>query len=90
MLSGFNNILKYKGNIYHIQTEDRGLKNPVISTVVFREGKVIASKQTSYADIIKFEKLEIVLKSLMKEQHMLVLKMLQAKFNDKGDGIKDK
>ncbi|MFQ5901369.1 MAG: hypothetical protein ACE5IH_07425 [Thermodesulfobacteriota bacterium] len=79
MICGLNNNVRYQGEVYHVQTEDGGTNDPVISTVIFKEGRVIASKKTNYADIIKFERLEMVVKDLMNEQHLHVLKILQAK-----------
>lgn len=86
MLSGYNNNVMIKGEVFHIQTEDGGTNNPVISTVVFKAGQVVLSKKTNYADIIKFEKLSSALKEIMKEQHIETLKTLRDEFNsDKTD-----
>ena len=81
MISGYNNNVLIKGEVFHIQTEDGGTKNPVISTVVFKGGHVVLSKKTNYADIIKFEKLGAALKEIMKEQHIATLKVLRDEFN---------
>ncbi len=81
MISGYNNNVLIKGEVFHIQTEDGGTKNPVISTVVFKAGQVVLSKKTNYADIIKFEKLGAALKEIMKEQHIATLKALRDEFN---------
>ncbi len=77
MQQGFNQDLIYKGERYHIQTEDGGLKNPVITTILFKEGSIIAVKRTSYADIIKFERLDKVVKEIMSEQHNSLIKALK-------------
>jgi hypothetical protein len=67
----------YKGVVFHVQTEDSGLSNPHITTLLYREGTIIASKKTSYADIIKIESLESVVEDLMKEQHKDMLRRLK-------------
>ena len=69
MVVGFNHNVKYKGEVFHIQTEDSGVANPHIITLLYRGGTILASKKTSYADIIKIEKLDQVVEELMKEQH---------------------
>ena len=74
MQLGFNENVIHKGNVYHIQTEDGGRKNPVITTLLFKEGVIMSSKRTSYADIIKSDKLD---------QHGIMLKNLK-------DGVFDK
>lgn len=86
MLCGYNNNVLIKGEVFHIQTEDGGTKNPVITTIVFKAGQVVLSKKTNYADIIKFEKLETALKELMKEQHIATLKALRDEFNSDNTG----
>jgi hypothetical protein len=77
MISGFNNNVMIKGQVFHIQTEAGGVKNPVISTIVFKGGEVVLSKKTNYSDIIKFENLGAALREIMKEQHIATLKALR-------------
>ncbi|MDP2681985.1 MAG: hypothetical protein Q8P28_04140 [Deltaproteobacteria bacterium] len=83
MQLGFNENVIHKGTVYHIQTEDGGRKNPVITTLLFKEGVIMSSKRTSYADIIKSDKLELVVKEIMRDQHGAMLKNLK-------DGVFDK
>lgn len=66
---GFNQNINYGGEIYHVQTEDGGTRNPVITTLLFKGGVIIASKRTEYADIIKSDKLDTVVKEIMLQQH---------------------
>lgn len=73
MILGINQNIPFKGKTYHIQTEDGGLKNPSVTTVLFIGGTTLASKKTSYADIVKSEQLEAVIKDIMKEQHKSML-----------------
>jgi hypothetical protein len=78
MLTGFNTDFRYKGTVYHVQTEDNGVGNPVIVTLLYRGGAILASRKTSYADILKFNKLEKVVREIMEEQHKQVIKDLVA------------
>lgn len=77
MVVGFNHNFRYKGEIYHVQTEDGGLKSPNIVTLLYKGGNILASKKTSYADICKVERLEQVVEELMKEQHKEMLRRLK-------------
>ncbi|MFZ3121795.1 MAG: hypothetical protein WA104_00255 [Thermodesulfovibrionales bacterium] len=45
MLVGYNNNVTYKGKVYHVQTEDSGLNNPVIVTLLYFKGTILASKK---------------------------------------------
>ena len=78
MVVGFNHNIMYKGEVFHIQTEDSGINAPHIITLLYRGGTIISSKKTSYADIIKIENLEQVVEELMKEQHKEMLRRLKA------------
>ncbi|MBI3398431.1 MAG: hypothetical protein HY026_04265 [Deltaproteobacteria bacterium] len=86
MQLGFNENVMHKGTRYHIQTEDGGRKNPVITTLLFKEGVIMSSKRTSYADIIRSEKLEVVVKEIMREQHGTMLKNLKDGVFDRQEG----
>jgi hypothetical protein len=78
MVVGFNHNFRYKGEVYHIQTEDSGVKNPNIVTLLYQGGTILASKKTSYADIIRVDNLDQVVEELMKEQHKEMLRSLKA------------
>ncbi len=78
MLTGFNTDFRYKGTVYHVQTEDNGTSNPVIVTLLYKGGAILAARKTSYADILKFDKLEKVVREIMEEQHKQVIKDLVA------------
>lgn len=77
MVVGFNHNVIYRGEVFHVQTEDSGVANPHIVTLIYREGTIVASRKTSYADIIKVEHLERVVEELMKEQHKGMLRRLK-------------
>jgi len=76
MVVGFNHNIKHKGKMYHIQTEDSGLENPHIITHLFVGGNILASKKTSYADIVGADNLAQVVRELMEEQHKEMLRNL--------------
>src|SRR5512134_3405505 len=76
MVVGFNHNIEHKGKMYHIQTEDSGLENPHIITHLFVGGNILASKKTSYADIVGAENLAQVVRELMEEQHKEMLRNL--------------
>jgi len=78
MVVGFNHNFRYRGEVYHIQTEDSGIRKPNIVTLLYQEGTILASKKTSYADITRVDNLEQVVEELMKEQHKEMLRRLKA------------
>lgn len=75
-VTGFNHNIKHKGKVYHVQTEDSGVSNPHIITHLFVGGNILATKKSSYADIIKSENLAELVRELMEEQHKEMLRNL--------------
>ena len=51
MFTGFNSDVERDGRTFHVQTEDRGLGNPVLETRVYSGGQVVATVRRSYADL---------------------------------------
>ena len=47
---GFNSNVRVGGAVYHVQSEDRGPTHPYLDTVVYRSGRVVHKRSTSYAD----------------------------------------
>ncbi|KAB0666152.1 hypothetical protein F6V25_06680 [Oryzomonas japonica] len=78
MVLGFNHNVMYKGEVFHVQTEDSGVSSPHIITLLYRGGVILCSKKTSYADILKIENLESVVEELMKDQHKEMMRRLKS------------
>ena len=57
-LLGFNNNVRHKGRVFHIQTEDSGIRHPHIITHLFADGgRILKTTKTSYAEHIGQERL---------------------------------
>lgn len=89
MMVGFNHNIKHKGRIFHVQTEDSGVQNPHIITHLFVGGNILATKKTSYADIVKAENLSQIVRELMEEQHKAMLRNLVNGVYDEIDSTED-
>ena len=76
MVTGFNHNIKHKGRVFHVQTEDSGVDNPHIITHLFMGGNILASKKTSYADIVHAENLPALVRTMMEEQQKEMLRNL--------------
>lgn len=73
-LLGFNNNFKHKGHVYHIQTEDSGIKHPHIITHLFADGgRIVKSVKTSYASVLQEPNMAEVVRNMMKEQHKAMI-----------------
>ena len=83
MLVGKNTNVVHKGKIYHVQTEDSGINRPHIITLLYHGGNILASKKTSYADIVATEYREDVVKDIMEGQHNQMIRNLKTGMFDK-------
>ncbi|HEX3125912.1 MAG TPA: hypothetical protein VH394_01145 [Thermoanaerobaculia bacterium] len=74
MITGYNTDVRHNDVVFHVQTEDKGLSNPFIESLVYVGGQVLASKRSSYSELIvegKGEEKEIV--ALMDHQHRTMI-----------------
>lgn len=77
-LLGFNNNFKHKGAVYHIQTEDSGVKHPHIITHLFADGgRILKSIKTTYATFLSEPNMAEIVRSMMKEQHKAMIVALR-------------
>ena len=82
MLTGYNTDFKFDGKIFHCQTEDGGVNSPFITSLMYHQGAILASRKTSYADILRADCLEDVVRELMMEQHKQMIRdLMQGKLN---------
>lgn len=76
MLTGYNTDFKFDGKVFHCQTEDGGVNSPFITSLMYHQGAILASRKTSYADILRADCLEEVVRDLMMEQHKQMIRDL--------------
>ena len=69
-LLGYNNNVRHKGKVFHIQTEDSGVKYGHIITHLFMDGgRILKSVKTSYAEYLGNERMADIVREMMKQQH---------------------
>ncbi len=79
---GYNHNVRYRGIVFHVQTEDSGIINPHVFTHLFHGGVIISTRKLVYDR----EASEEAVKSLMQAQHKAVMKDLKnLVFDDKID-----
>jgi len=75
-LVGYNHNLKYKGRVYHVQTEDSGLENPHVITHLFHDGTILSTVKQEYHDLVGDPDWERQLRLRMQNQHKDMMKGL--------------
>jgi hypothetical protein len=72
VITGFNTDIEHGGVVYHVQTEDKGLDTPIILSLVYVGGTILASKRAPYADLIAQGFSDEALAERLKRQHRLI------------------
>lgn len=72
MITGFNTDIEHDGVVYHVQTEDKGLDTPIILSLVYAGGTILASKRSPYEDLIAEGFSDELLAERLKRQHKLI------------------
>jgi hypothetical protein len=78
-LLGFNNNVRHRGRIFHIQTEDSGIQHPRVVTHLFADGgRIIKTTRIDYAEHVGRVDMPKVVRAMMKEQHKAMFISLRA------------
>ena len=81
VITGFNTDVKYKGLVYHVQTEDKGSVNPLIETLIYKGGEILASRRLPYAELVRDTNTESAISRLMEDQHKaMILEVKRGRF----------
>jgi hypothetical protein len=76
---GFNNNVRHRGRIFHIQTEDSGVKFSRVVTHLFADGgRIIKTAKTDYTEHSSKPDVSAIVRGIMKEQHRAMFTALRA------------
>ncbi len=78
MITGFNTDVRHEGHVYHVQTEDGGKDNPILESLVYIGGTVVAKKLTPYPEPLNKDVSQETLASLLKRQHQVIIAAIKA------------
>jgi hypothetical protein len=88
VITGFNTDVKHKNRVFHIQTEDKGDANPYVESLVYVGGEILATKKTSYAEVLKEGRDDHAVQDLMEQQHRTMIAAIQrGRFDGPGGSI---
>ncbi|HVN32011.1 MAG TPA: hypothetical protein VMT45_08480 [Thermoanaerobaculaceae bacterium] len=78
MLTGFNTDIDFDGVTYHVQTEDRGSTNPLIESLVYMKGEILATRRTEYSNLLEAGAEMVSIQMLMERQHRNIVDAIRA------------
>jgi hypothetical protein len=78
VITGFNTDIRHGDRVFHVQTEDRGLGNPIVESLVYVGGQILLSKRSPYADLVIDGRTdEKAVKQLMDLQHRRIIEAIR-------------
>jgi hypothetical protein len=84
MIAGYNTDVRHGDVVFHVQTEDKGLDNPYVESLVYVGGRVLAAKRSSYAAMLAEGKGVAEVSALMETQHRAIIAAIkQGRFDAK-------
>jgi hypothetical protein len=78
VITGYNTDVEHGGVTYHVQTEDKGLNTPIILSLVYTGGAILASKRSPYDDLIAAGFEQSTLVERLERQHKLICAAIKA------------
>ena len=83
MITGYNTDVRYREKVFHVQTEDKGLSNPTIESVVYHRGQVLFAKRTDYKDLVQQGAGSEDIANRIEHQHRMMIAAIKAGKLDK-------
>ena len=75
MIFGFNTDVPAREGIYHVQTEDRGARNPVIESIIYVGGKIMGRRRTPY---VRAEVSQERIEEMVRRQHKELVESIRS------------
>lgn len=90
MITGQNTEVRYAGESFHVQTEDKGRSNPIIESLVYLGGQVLAAVRVDYSDLLAEGSGAEEIAALMNRQHRtMIAAILRGRLDEKVAGMGD-
>ena len=87
MITGFNTDVPYNGEVYHVQTEDKGQENPMVESLIYKGGEILGARRTAYKNFLTNGYDEKAIIKFMEEQHRRVIEEIKRGRFDKGGNL---
>lgn len=69
MITGYNTDVSHAERVFHVQTEDKGVANPCIESLIYVGGRVLSSRRTEYGAILAQGQGDEAIVEMMDRQH---------------------
>ena len=90
MITGFNTDVKYGDTVYHVQTEDKGVKNPLILSLIYVKGTILDAFRIRYDEFLDSGRFsEAQLQKILEFQHRQIVGAIKRGKYQKGMALED-
>ncbi len=72
-MSGYNTRVEYRGDAYIVQTQDKGLGAQYIESLIYKSGRLLASKRAFYTAFLESPDVRERVERIMEDQHKAIL-----------------
>jgi hypothetical protein len=72
-MSGYNTRVEYRGDAYIVQTQDKGLGAQYIESLIYKSGRLLASKKAFYTAFLESPDVRERVERIMEDQHKAIL-----------------
>ncbi len=86
MITGFNTDVPYKGEVFHVQTEDKGKDNPMVESLIYKGGEILGARRTAYNKFLPNGYDEKTVIKFMEDQHRRIIEEIKRGAFDKSVG----
>ncbi len=76
-MSGLNTEIEHRGILLHVQTQDKGMKDQYVESLIYATGKLLASRKTSYTSFLNSPEIEEKIYQIIKDQHEKILQEIE-------------
>lgn len=84
MITGYNTDVRHGELVVHVQTEDKGREKAVIESVLYVGGRVVATKRSTYGEVLADGGGDLEIAQQMDHQHRTILAAIKSgRFDDK-------
>jgi hypothetical protein len=81
-MSGYNTRVEYKGSVYIVQTQDKGIAAQYVESLIYKSGRLLTSKKTFYTSCLTDPGVQNLIEQMMEAQHKEILEeIVEGKFD---------
>jgi hypothetical protein len=79
MITGLNTSVPFEDEDYHVQSEDRGVADPILESTIYLHGAVLGKKKTSYKKFLESDSFSpAALRTMLEAQHYSIVRAIRS------------